>query len=188
MKPINEMSIPEISREIFVKNNSKLATQVMKTSPDIYRAARKHAETEGDIAPRYRDAANAPLAARVKANAPAEFDLAVTQARMEFSEAECRRYLVESNRNGNKDNYAALVASDPAKAARLRKAAQSYGIVPARIERPVQTPKVESDGRFQISPELSQKANIPLSTRLNLEEFSQLVTLLNPPVEPDGNV
>jgi hypothetical protein len=153
--------------------------RLFKENPSRYRELRAEYMQHGGIdAPGYRDETNK----RSVGPQPRTFSDSEIVARAEFSEAEVRRYYTQSGQDANRDNLGTLLKQDPEKAARLKVAAISYGILPSSAANPPQRPVAKpaqpatpADDRVVISDDLAAKANLPVGLRVTQDQLNKIM-------------
>jgi hypothetical protein len=133
------------------------------------------AQAEGLLGPTRREEAN-----KLFERPQRQFSAEEIKARLEFSEAECRRYYVAASTGAADSDLARLKASDLGKYSRLQTAARSWGIIPESASvidhrHPARTRKVaDDDGKFPLSQELAEKYALPVGYRITADDLGKL--------------
>ena len=179
---------PAYSREFcaqyFGRNSSaKLASDLMKNSPETYKAVRAASVQHGlvDVQREHPLAQN--MREQAAKNAPRQYSDDELLARASFSESECRQLLTK--RANDPGLNLGDLAKDSARYAKFKTAAISYGLLASGAAQHAKTPTLQetlkqqndTTGHVAISDSLADSLRLPRGTKVEPGRLSSLISL-----------
>jgi hypothetical protein len=157
------------------KSNGKIANELHRDHPEIYRAVRAQAVAMGIVG---AESYVTPEDLARFTSGPRQFTENELRVRQMYSETEVRELFGGNGNPGNRQNAGKLHAEDPQKYADMKAAAISYGILPASSATkpaPVRPVKAAEPSTFPLEDSIADRANLPRGTRVTLDQFSTVM-------------